>query len=61
MPRTMYEEVARLVTEDPSLYSSVADFAQAALREEIRKARRKRLTENAEERIGHWLSGQDRE
>jgi hypothetical protein len=41
----MYDEVARLVDSDRALYSSVADFAQAAIREEIRKARRRTIIE----------------
>lgn len=37
--RAMYEEVERLVQADRALYASVADFAESAIRAEVRRAR----------------------
>lgn len=45
--RRMYGEIERLVRVDPALYASVTDFAEAAIRSEIRRARSR---ENVKER-----------
>ena len=39
IPKAMYDEVRRLVGLNRALYDTIADFVQAGVREEIRKAR----------------------